>query len=67
LNECPHCGSPLGPGRRVALAIAGVAGGGVVSMTLMACYGAPCTNDIPCDEPDPVTDAGDPTDAGISQ
>jgi hypothetical protein len=49
--------------RRVALAAAGLAGGGLVSVTLMACYGAPCVSDGTC--PDvPTPDVGQENDGG---
>jgi len=60
--------------RRVALAVAGLTGGGIVSVTMMACYGAPCTEDMPCVVPEtpdanmPADDAGiDAADAGATR
>ena len=39
LRACPHCDAPLDRTRQALIGLAGLAGGGVVSMTLMACYG----------------------------
>lgn len=50
LRACPHCGAPLDRARQAILGLAGLAGGGAVSMTLMACYGPACIdeNDALC-------------------
>lgn len=50
LRACPHCGAPLDRTRQAILGLAGLAGGGAVSMTLMACYGPACVdeNDARC-------------------
>jgi len=43
--QCPHCAAPLGRARRVVAGMAGLVGGGAVSMTLMACYGPGCVSE----------------------
>ncbi len=43
--ECPHCSAPVSRIRKAAIALATIAGGGAVSMTMMACYGSPCASD----------------------
>ena len=59
LVACPHCGAPLSRVRAIAAGLAAVAGGGAVSMTLMACYGMSCV-DANCGElPDASGDASD--------
>ena len=45
LRACPHCGAQLDRARQVILAIAGLTGGGAISMTLMACYGPACVDE----------------------
>ncbi|MBL8607529.1 MAG: hypothetical protein JNL38_09425 [Myxococcales bacterium] len=41
-SACPHCGATVtGRVAKVAKAILGVAAGGSVAVTLMACYGPP--------------------------
>lgn len=44
LHACPHCDAPLDRLKAAALGLAAIAGGGAVSMTLMACYGGACMN-----------------------
>src|SRR5262245_33815724 len=46
-SRCPHCDAPRPKGgpMRSALALAGI---GAVSLTLMACSGAPCYTDERC-------------------
>ncbi len=57
LRACPHCDAPVARAQQIAFGLAGVLGGGAVSMTLMACYGPACTNDM-CSEPSsrPITE-----------
>lgn len=70
LRACPHCHAPLDRARQALVGLASIAGGGAVSMTLMACYGAPCVDDgcryVPDDGGNPSqVDAGtDASDAG---
>lgn len=45
VRACPHCGIALGRARRIVAGLTGLAGGGAVSMTLMACYGPGCVNE----------------------
>jgi len=60
VRACPHCGASseaLGePGLldRVGRALFGIAGGASIAVTLMACYGMPCSTEPecnPCDDP----------------
>lgn len=55
--QCPHCAAPLGRARRVVAGMAGIVGGGAVSMTLMACYGPGCVSES-CGDYLPDYDAG---------
>jgi hypothetical protein len=53
---CPHCAAPAGAGLfdRVGRALFGLASGASLAVTLMACYGMPCSTDAecePCDDP----------------
>ncbi|MFO0671979.1 MAG: hypothetical protein U0235_20525 [Polyangiaceae bacterium] len=57
VTRCPHCGVALGRARRVVAGLAGLAGGGAVSMTLMACYGPGCVSEK-CGDYEPDYDAG---------
>jgi hypothetical protein len=60
-SQCPHCDRSIGKGRRrakrVAIGVLAGVGAAGVSMTLMACYGAPMMEQ-------PVKDPG--TDASAS-
>jgi len=40
-GRCPHCGARSERLLRLAAAIAAATGGGLIAMTLMACYGGP--------------------------
>lgn len=57
VTRCPHCGAGLGRARRALVGLAGIAGGGAVSMTLMACYGPGCVSEK-CGDYDGDLDAG---------
>lgn len=57
LRACPHCDAPLDRTKQALLGLAALAGGGAVSMTLMACYGGACMNGD-CREPHYPGDAG---------
>lgn len=53
-SACPHCDVQLSKASppflsRLARGVLGLAGGGTIALTLMACYGAP-----PCDESEDV-------------
>lgn len=50
LRACPHCDAPVARLQQIAFGIAGLVGGGAVSMTLMACYGPACVDDACTDE-----------------
>lgn len=54
LSACPHCDAPVNRVRSALLGLATLAGGGAVSMTLMACYGGACLDDADCS---PLLDA----------
>jgi hypothetical protein len=69
LRTCPHCAAPVDGARVALLKVAALAGSGIASVTLMACYGAPCTDGIcanPTDDAAAKTDApsSDAADAG---
>ena len=70
INICPNCGTALTLRRRLALGIAGLAGGAAISTTLMACYGAPpCDYRLPDGSPDYdrcYGNPGDHTDGGLT-
>jgi len=53
---CPHCDLPLAPARRsgaALLGLLGACGGGLIAVTLMACYGLPPCDGKPGCYPDP--------------
>ena len=46
MRACPHCGAARGALMRVGSGILAVMGGVSLSMTLAACYGAPCATSV---------------------
>lgn len=53
LRACPHCDEKIPTVSRVVMGAATLLGGSAVSMTLMACYGPACANEV-CDDGDYV-------------